>query len=166
MSCAFGGIGYLSASSTARTEAMPCTSVQTPQMRWANAQASRGSRPRRMISIPRTIVPELDARVMRPVSSICASMRRCPSMRVTGSRTSVCVAMSGLDEIVRDQLDQAVHALVPLESRLSVVERLAAVGAARLRQLGAAFVDLVHLQMEDFVPQRVRPANVDHAAAT
>ena len=37
---------------------MPCTSVQTPQMRWAKAQASRGSRPRRMISMPRTMVPE------------------------------------------------------------------------------------------------------------
>jgi len=56
---AFGGISTRRASSTARTDAIPCTSVQTPQMRWANAQASRGSRPRRMISSPRTIVPAL-----------------------------------------------------------------------------------------------------------
>ena len=58
MSWAFGGSSYFRASSTARTEAMPCTRVQTPQMRWAKAQASRGSRPFRMISMPRTMVPE------------------------------------------------------------------------------------------------------------
>ena len=58
MRLALAGISYFSALSTERTEAMPCTSVQTPQMRWAKAQASRGSRPRRMISRPRTIVPD------------------------------------------------------------------------------------------------------------
>jgi hypothetical protein len=34
--------------------------VHTPQMRCAKAQASRGSRPCKMISMPRTIVPEDD----------------------------------------------------------------------------------------------------------
>ena len=36
-----GGLAPI-AFSTARTEAMACTVVQTPQMRWAKAQASRG----------------------------------------------------------------------------------------------------------------------------
>ena len=57
MSCAFFGILIPSASSTARTEASACTPVQTPQMRWVNAQASRGSRPLRITSRPRHIVP-------------------------------------------------------------------------------------------------------------
>jgi hypothetical protein len=58
MSCAFFGTSICSASSTERIDAIACTSVQTPQMRWVNAQASRGSRPCRMISMPRTIVPD------------------------------------------------------------------------------------------------------------
>jgi hypothetical protein len=58
ISSALGGMRIFSASSTARTEAMACTRVHTPQMRWAKAQASRGSRPRRMTSMPRTMVPE------------------------------------------------------------------------------------------------------------
>ncbi len=64
MSCALAGMAYFNASSTARTEAMPWTSVQTPQMRCAKAQASRGSRPCKMISMPRTMVPELEAWVI------------------------------------------------------------------------------------------------------
>ena len=47
------------ARSTARIEAMACTVVQTPQMRWAKAQASRGSRPRKMSSMPRNTVGAL-----------------------------------------------------------------------------------------------------------
>ncbi len=42
--------------STARIEAIACTVVQTPQMRWVKAQASRGSRPFRISSMPRNIV--------------------------------------------------------------------------------------------------------------
>ena len=59
MSSALGGTAMPSASSTVRTEARAWTVVQTPQARSVNAQASRGSRPFRMISKPRTIVPEL-----------------------------------------------------------------------------------------------------------
>src|SRR3989304_5570559 len=44
--------------STARIEAIACTVVQTPQMRCVNTQASRGSRPFRMISMPRNIVDD------------------------------------------------------------------------------------------------------------
>jgi hypothetical protein len=66
----------LRAFSTERIEAMPCTKVQTPQMRWAKAQASRGSRPFITISSPRTMVPELYALVMRFSLSVSASMRR------------------------------------------------------------------------------------------
>ena len=84
ISWAFSGISRSSAFSTARTEAMPCTVVQTPQMRWAKTQASRGSRPTRMFSIPRHIVP-LDQALDTFPPSTSTSMRRCPSMRVTGS---------------------------------------------------------------------------------
>ena len=59
ISSALGGTVMPSASSTVRTEASACTVVQTPQARSVKAQASRGSRPFRMISKPRTIVPEL-----------------------------------------------------------------------------------------------------------
>ena len=55
---AAGGILIPRASSTARMEAKAWTVVQTPQARWAKAQASRGSRPLRIRSIPRTIVPD------------------------------------------------------------------------------------------------------------
>ena len=54
---AFSGILIDSASSTARTEVSAWVPVQTPQIRSVNAQASRGSRPRRITSMPRHIVP-------------------------------------------------------------------------------------------------------------
>src|SRR5512138_2324882 len=57
ISWALSGISRPSAFSTARTEAMACTVVQTPQMRCVNTQASRGSRPFRISSKPRHIVP-------------------------------------------------------------------------------------------------------------
>src|ERR1039457_3907015 len=58
MMSAFWGTRMPSAFSTARTEASACTVVQTPQMRSQNAQASRGSRPSRITSMPRHMVPE------------------------------------------------------------------------------------------------------------
>ena len=61
---ALSGTSMPRASSTARTEVRACTVVQTPQIRCAQIQASRGSRPRRMSSIPRNIVPELQASVI------------------------------------------------------------------------------------------------------
>ncbi len=86
MYCAFFGISRSSAFSTARTEAMACTVVQTPQMRWVKSQASRGSRPCRMTSMPRHIWPEdQESRTLPPSTS--TSMRRWPSMRVMGSMT-------------------------------------------------------------------------------
>ena len=72
---ALGGGRDPMASSTARTEAIACTVVQTPQMRWAKAQASRGSRPWRMISMPRNIVQDDQASFTAPPSTS-ASMRR------------------------------------------------------------------------------------------
>ena len=83
---ALSGISMPKASSTALTEARAWTMVQTPQILCAQIQASLGSRPRRINSIPRNIVPELQASVMTPPSTW-ASMRRCPSIRVTGSTT-------------------------------------------------------------------------------
>jgi hypothetical protein len=61
--------------STARIDAMACTVVHTPQMRWVKAQASRGSRPFRMISMPRNMVEDDQASRTAP-SSTWASMRR------------------------------------------------------------------------------------------
>jgi hypothetical protein len=84
---ALGGGAAPIAFSTARIEAMACTVVQTPQIRWANAHASRGSRPFRISSIPRNIVDEDQASRTAPPSTS-ASIRRCPSMRVTGSTTT------------------------------------------------------------------------------
>ena len=81
---ALSGTSRLSAFSTARTEVIACTVVQTPQMRWVKIQASRGSRSLRISSMPRHIWPDDQALVTLP-SSTSQSMRRCPSMRVMGS---------------------------------------------------------------------------------
>ena len=86
MYCAFSGISRPIAFSTARTDVMAWTVVQTPQMRWAKSQASRGSRPSRMSSMPRNIWPDDQDLVTLPPSTS-TSMRRCPSMRVIGSTT-------------------------------------------------------------------------------
>ena len=53
---ALGGMVMSSASSTARQDATAWTTVQTPQIRWVKAQASRGSRPCMTISMPRNWV--------------------------------------------------------------------------------------------------------------
>src|SRR6186997_837891 len=84
MYCALSGTSSCSAFSTARTEAMACTVVQTPQNRCVKSHAARGSRPCRMRSMPRNIWPDDHALRTTPPSTS-ASMRRCPSMRVTGS---------------------------------------------------------------------------------
>ena len=84
MSWALSGTSSPSAFSTLRTEVMACTVVQTPQMRWVKAQASRGSRPCRMVSMPRHMVP-LDQAFWTVPPSTSTSMRRCPSIRVMGS---------------------------------------------------------------------------------
>src|SRR5512135_3102526 len=85
---AFKGTGRARAFSTARTEAMACTVVQTPQIRWAKIQASRGSRPRRISSMPRHIWPEAQASRTWPPSTS-TSIRRWPSIRVIGSMVIV-----------------------------------------------------------------------------
>src|SRR5208337_2117471 len=84
MYCAFAGISSWRASSTARTDAIAWTVVQTPQKRCANTQPSRGSRPRRIVSIPRHMVQLAQAFCTVPPSTS-TSIRRWPSMRVTGS---------------------------------------------------------------------------------
>ena len=81
---AFSGTSRSQAFSTAHTEAMACTVVHTPQIRWVKIQASRGSRPFRIISMPRHIWPDDQAFVTLPPSTS-QSMRRWPSMRVIGS---------------------------------------------------------------------------------
>src|SRR4051812_2881248 len=102
MYCAFSGTSSCSAFSTARTEAMACTVVHTPQKRCVNSHASRGSRPCRIRSMPRNIWPDDHALRTTPLSTS-ASMRRCPSMRVTGSM--VIRDMSLLQCEDREQLD-------------------------------------------------------------
>ncbi len=84
---AFSGILMPMASSTARTLASACTPVHTPQIRSVKAQASRGSRPLRMSSRPRHMVPVDTALVMTFWLLTLASMRRWPSIRVMGSTT-------------------------------------------------------------------------------
>ena len=81
---AFSGTSRASAFSIARTETMACTVVQTPQMRCAKIQASRGSRPCRITSMPRHICPDDQELATLPFSTS-QSMRRWPSMRVIGS---------------------------------------------------------------------------------
>src|SRR5208337_457784 len=92
---ALGGISRPMAFSTARTEAMACTVVQTPQMRWVNSHASRGSRPRRMSSMPRQIWTEAQASRTLPPSTY-TSIRRWPSIRVIGSMVIVLLMESPL----------------------------------------------------------------------
>ena len=65
-SSAFGGGTAPTASSTARTDAIACTVVHTPQIRWAQIHASRGSLPSTIFSIPRNIVPDAHAWVTLP----------------------------------------------------------------------------------------------------
>src|SRR5512135_1138051 len=141
ISCALLGTSILSAFSTARTEAMPCTSVHTPQMRCAKAHASRGSRPRRMISMPRTMVPAEEARVMRPESSVSASMRKCPSMRVMGSTMTRFVVVISVSSTVQKFSQDAV-----LRGRFGVV------GAAAC---GDALAGARHARMHGSLPCRV-----------
>ena len=66
--------------------------MQTPQIRWVKAQASRGSRPCMTISIPRNWVEVAHALAIRPFSAW-ASIRRWPSIRVMGSTTTLVLAM-------------------------------------------------------------------------
>src|SRR3972149_1809959 len=81
-----GGV-TLNAFSSPRVLVCPWETGQTPQIRWVMNQASRGSRPCRMISKPRNRVPELQASFTLPFSTS-TSMRRCPSMRGIGSITT------------------------------------------------------------------------------
>src|SRR3546814_18412244 len=62
-------------------------------MRCANTHAARGSRPFRIISMPRHIWPEDQALVTRPRSTS-TSTRKCPSMRVMGSITTRVISIS------------------------------------------------------------------------
>src|SRR5512145_1767541 len=84
ISWALSGISRPSAFSTLRTDVIAWTVVQTPQIRCVKTQASRGSRPARIVSIPRHIVPLDHALRMAPPSTS-TSIRRCPSMREMGS---------------------------------------------------------------------------------
>src|SRR4051795_1430873 len=102
MYCALSGTSSCSAFSTARTEAMACTVVHTPQKRWVKSHASRGSLPCRIRSMPRNIWPDDHAFLTMPPSTS-ASMRRWPSMWVTGSM--VIRDMSLLQCEDREQLD-------------------------------------------------------------
>ncbi len=68
MYCAFSGTSRPSAFSTARTEAIACTVVQTPQKRCVKSQASRGSRPCRIRSMPRHICP--DDQALRDLAAV------------------------------------------------------------------------------------------------
>src|SRR4029453_2307007 len=102
MYCALSGTSSCSAFSTARTDAIACTVVQTPQKRWVNSHASRGSRPCRIRSMARNIWPD-DPPLRTTPPSTSASMRRCPSMRVTGSMVIRDISLLQCED--REQLD-------------------------------------------------------------
>src|SRR3569833_3504206 len=155
-----------SASSTERTEVMPCTRAQTPQILCANAQASRGSRPRRMISMPRTMVPAEYALVILPLASVSASMRRWPSMRVMGSTTTRCavVMCSGL-QVCRQQLGQAEQFGIHLIVVEPFLDRDAAGGAERHHGVDARLLDLALLDAEGLGAPRFRFLGVDRGRA-
>ena len=76
------------ACSVASTDACACGVGQTPQMRCANCQQSRGSRSFMKISKPRNCVAVFHASVTLPFSTTHVT-RRWPSMRVTGSMTTL-----------------------------------------------------------------------------
>jgi len=76
MMLALAGIWIPSASSTARTLVSAWVPVHTPQMRSVKAQASRGSRPLRMTSSPRHMVPVLTALRITLSASRLTSTRR------------------------------------------------------------------------------------------
>src|SRR5262245_57892690 len=102
MYCALSGTSSCSAFSTARTDAIACTVVHTPPKRCVNSHASRGSRPCRIRSMPRNICPDDHALRTTPPSTS-ASMRRWPSMRVTGSMVIRDIALLQCED--REQLD-------------------------------------------------------------
>src|SRR5450755_1592415 len=106
MMFAFLGISICSASSTALTEAMAWTRVQTPQIRSAIAQASRGSRPFKIISRPRNKadVHVASSTTLPPPSLVCT--RRCPSIRVIGSTTIRVVDMEQPSLLARVFVDR------------------------------------------------------------
>ncbi len=97
MMLAVSGMAIPSASSTERTDASACTPVHTPQILSTNAHASRGSRPLRITSSPRHIVPVETALVIVPFVSTLHSMRRWPSMRQMGSTTIRLPLLSSLN---------------------------------------------------------------------
>src|SRR3989338_2786656 len=89
---AVGGIRMPRAFSTALIEARAWTTVQTPHILCAKSHASLGSLPLRIISIPRNIVAHEKASVMHPLSvSTSTSIRRWPSILVTGSTTTLAI---------------------------------------------------------------------------
>src|SRR6056297_212470 len=177
MSCALGGISYFSASSTERMDAMPCTRVHTPQIRCTKAQASRGSRPRMMISIPRTIVPDEYACWMRS-PSICTSTLRWPSMRVIGSTTtrllifnypdplkSFAAGVPGSGQVVADQVDKVHNVLVPVQPLFADLKILhtGVAGGNHRRRSGA--LDLFALELESRLAQALGTLQHQYAAA-
>ena len=87
-----------SAFSTVRTETSAWTVVQTPQKRWVNIHASLGSRPLRIVSMPRHICPDDQALVTFPLSTW-QSIRRCPSILVTGSTVILFAIRTSLEFI-------------------------------------------------------------------
>src|SRR5208283_3710668 len=109
-------------------------------MRWVKTQASRGSRPLRMISMPRNIVDDDQASLTFPPSTS-ASIRRCPSMRVTGSTTPWAI-LSILGAAIRN---------LGLDSRMVQHELSGAMGSRRnahdCRRPQADFVEVgAHLE--------------------
>jgi hypothetical protein len=90
---AVGRRGDAVGASCARTEAMPCSTGQTPQMRWVTCWASSGSR--RAVSARTAEHLADDARAGDPPSSVSMVTPRWPSMRVTGLTVIVSFMANG-----------------------------------------------------------------------
>src|ERR1035437_6623233 len=81
MRFAFSGTSMPSASSTARTEVSAWTVVQTPQMRWVQIQASRGSRPRGIELILRGRDPREAWIWTQRICGVCTTVHALTSVR-------------------------------------------------------------------------------------
>ena len=118
--------------------------------------------------MPRTIVPELDARVITDPSGT-SFILQMPFDQSDGVDDDFFVLMVGFRfrfKLLAHQLQQAVRRLIPAEMSLRVVKSAPAVRAARDECAGTGVVDLSKLVFHRAVAQRRRTLDVEHTAAS
>src|SRR5208283_1113963 len=86
-------------------------------------------------------------------------MRRCPSIRVMGSTTTLLLMVQALSigEIVRDELKQTLDLLVPFEMLGALGQSDAALAAGGHEALSARILDLTLFQLERLEADRIGP---------